>query len=110
MSLFSSPTLQTLHTQPFTLSPAFVWPPQMVVAATVVVATVLYVFMQVLGGEKKKKLPVTLQDPTVKYPLRLVDKQVERRMKVYLSCFKLLPSCLPSHFLSFFAALQVIWF
>ncbi|XP_075898736.1 NADH-cytochrome b5 reductase 2 [Nelusetta ayraudi] len=47
----------------------------MLVAATVVVATVLYVLMQVSGGEKKKKLPVTLQDPTVKYPLRLVEKK-----------------------------------
>lgn len=59
----------------------------MVVAATVVVATVLYVLMQILGGEKKKKLPVTLQDPTVKYPLRLVEKKVEQRMKVYLTFF-----------------------
>lgn len=59
----------------------------MVVAATVVVATVLYVLMQVLGGEEKKKLPVTLQDPTVKYPLRLVEKKVEQRMKVYLTFF-----------------------
>lgn len=59
----------------------------MLVAATVVVATVLYVLMQVSGGEKKKKLPVTLQDPTVKYPLRLVEKKVEQRMKVYLTFF-----------------------
>lgn len=64
----------------------------MVVAATVVVATVLYVLMQVLGGEKKKKLPVTLQDPTVKYPLCLVDKQVEQRMNVYLTFFFFNPS------------------
>lgn len=55
---------------------------QMVVACTVLVATVLYVLMQAFGGEKKKKLPVTLQDPTVKYPLCLVEKQVERRMRV----------------------------
>lgn len=58
---------------------------QMMVAATVVVATVLYVLMQVLGGEKKKKLPVTLLDPTVKYPLRLAEKQVELRIRVCLS-------------------------
>ncbi|KAK9517286.1 hypothetical protein VZT92_025169 [Zoarces viviparus] len=40
-------------------------------AVSVVVVTALYFL---LGGEKKK-LPVTLQDPVVKYALPLVDKQ-----------------------------------
>lgn len=48
------------------------------------VATVLYFLLRGFAGEKKKKLPVTLQDPTVKYPLRLVDKQVEQRVSVLL--------------------------
>nr|ACQ58173.1 NADH-cytochrome b5 reductase 2 [Anoplopoma fimbria] len=43
-----------------------------VLAVSVVVVTVLYFL---LGGKKKRKLPVTLQDPMVKYPLPLVDKQ-----------------------------------
>ena len=29
-----------------------------------------------LFGDKKKKAPVTLQDPTVKYPLKLIDREV----------------------------------
>lgn len=47
-----------------------------VAAVFVVVVTVLYFLLQGSGGEKKKKLPVTLQDPTVKYSLPLVEKQV----------------------------------
>uniref|UniRef100_A0A3P8SI11 NADH-cytochrome b5 reductase n=1 Tax=Amphiprion percula TaxID=161767 RepID=A0A3P8SI11_AMPPE len=43
------------------------------VLVSLIIATVLYLF---LGSEKKKKLPVTLQDPTVKYPLPLIHKQV----------------------------------
>ncbi|KAM8892301.1 NADH-cytochrome b5 reductase 2 [Spinachia spinachia] len=43
-----------------------------VVAVSVMVLTLLYFL---LGGQKKKKLPVTLHDPMVKYPLPLVDKQ-----------------------------------
>ncbi|XP_072290981.1 NADH-cytochrome b5 reductase 2 [Eucyclogobius newberryi] len=46
-----------------------------VVAVCVLVATVLFFILQVSGGEQKNSLPVTLQDPTVKYPLLLVDKQ-----------------------------------
>uniref|UniRef100_A0A3P8SI32 NADH-cytochrome b5 reductase n=1 Tax=Amphiprion percula TaxID=161767 RepID=A0A3P8SI32_AMPPE len=42
------------------------------VLVSLIIATVLYLF---LGSEKKKKLPVTLQDPTVKYPLPLIHKQ-----------------------------------
>ncbi|XP_070687042.1 NADH-cytochrome b5 reductase 2 [Pempheris klunzingeri] len=44
-------------------------------AVCVVVVTVLYFVLRGSAGEKKKKLPVTLQDPTVKYALPLVDKQ-----------------------------------
>jgi len=40
-----------------------------VVAATAVLAKVF-----LFGGDKKKS-PVTLQDPTVKYPLKLIDKE-----------------------------------
>ncbi|KAL4224696.1 NADH-cytochrome b5 reductase 3 [Mactra antiquata] len=40
-----------------------------VVAATAVLAKVF------LFGDKKKKNPVTLQDPNVKYPLKLIDRE-----------------------------------
>merc|ERR1712002_53944 len=47
-----------------------------VAAVSVVVVTVLYFLLGGSAGEKKKKKqPVTLQDPTVKYPLQLIDKQ-----------------------------------
>lgn len=46
-------------------------------AVFVVVVTVLYFLLQGSGEEKKKKkLPVTLKDPTVKYSLPLIEKQV----------------------------------
>lgn len=41
-----------------------------VVAATAILAKMF------LFGKKKKKGPVTLKDPMVKYPLKLVDKEV----------------------------------
>ena len=41
-----------------------------VVAVTAVLAKMF------LFGDKKKKAPVTLQDPTVKYPLKLIDREV----------------------------------
>lgn len=47
-----------------------------VAAVLAVVVTVLYVVLRGSAGEKKKKLPVTLQDSMVKYALPLVDKQV----------------------------------
>lgn len=47
-----------------------------VAAAFVVVVTVLYFLLKGSGGEKKKKRPSTLQDPTVKYSLPLIEKQV----------------------------------
>jgi len=47
-----------------------------VVAVSVVLVSVLYLFLwRSGGGKKKKKQPVTLQDPTVKVPLRLIDKE-----------------------------------
>lgn len=48
-----------------------------VAAVSVVVATLLYFLLRGTAGEKKKKLPVTLQDPMLKYPLRLINKQVD---------------------------------
>lgn len=56
----------------------FVWQVIPVWAAVfVVVVTVLYFLFQGSGADKKKKkLLVTLQDPTVKYPLALIEKQV----------------------------------
>ncbi|XP_005739209.1 NADH-cytochrome b5 reductase 2 [Pundamilia nyererei] len=44
------------------------------VAVFVLVGTVFY-FLLGSSGEKTKKLPVTLQDPTVKYPLPLIRKE-----------------------------------
>ncbi|XP_059191469.1 NADH-cytochrome b5 reductase 2 [Centropristis striata] len=44
-------------------------------AVAVVVVTVLYFLLAGSAGKKKKKLPVTLQDPAVKYPLPLIHKQ-----------------------------------
>ncbi|XP_071100019.1 NADH-cytochrome b5 reductase 3-like isoform X1 [Haliotis cracherodii] len=41
-----------------------------VVAVTAILAKIF------LFGDKKKKSPVTLQDPTVKYPFKLVDKEI----------------------------------
>ncbi|XP_029908681.1 NADH-cytochrome b5 reductase 2 [Myripristis murdjan] len=47
-----------------------------VVAVFVLAGTVLYFLPRGSGGGKKKKnVPVTLQDPTVKYPLQLTEKQ-----------------------------------
>lgn len=50
-------------------------PTLIVVAVCVLFATVLYFVLQGSAGKKKKRLPVTLQDPSVKYPLGLIDKQ-----------------------------------
>ena len=46
-----------------------------VVVGVVVVATTAILAKVFLFG-KKKKGPVTLKDPMVKYPLKLVDKEV----------------------------------
>lgn len=43
-----------------------------VVAVTAILAKI---FLPSLFGSKKKSPPVTLQDPTLKYPLKLVDKE-----------------------------------
>lgn len=44
------------------------------VALSVLVLTVLWFLMR--GSAAGRRPPVTLQDPTVKYPLCLTDKQV----------------------------------
>lgn len=44
------------------------------VALSVLVLTVLWFLMR--GSAAGRRPPVTLQDPTVKYPLCLIDKQV----------------------------------
>ncbi|XP_041651972.1 NADH-cytochrome b5 reductase 2 [Cheilinus undulatus] len=44
-------------------------------AVSVVAVSVLYFLLRSSAGEKKKKSPVTLQDPMVKYPLPLIHKQ-----------------------------------
>ena len=43
---------------------------------TAVVAVTAVLAKMFLFGNKKKKAPVTLQDPTVKYPLKLIDREV----------------------------------
>lgn len=40
------------------------------------VAITVVVVKRVFGGSKKKGSPKTLIEPTVKYPLKLVDKEV----------------------------------
>lgn len=45
------------------------------VAGSVLIATMLYFMFQGSGGKQTKKQPVTLLDPVVKYPLRLIEKQ-----------------------------------
>lgn len=41
-----------------------------IVAITAVLAKIF------LFGNKKKKAPITLQDPNIKYPLKLIDREV----------------------------------
>lgn len=43
---------------------------------TAVVAVTAVLAKMFLFGDKKKKTQVTLQDPTVKYPLKLIDREV----------------------------------
>lgn len=62
--------MQHVHTLIFVLQVIPV-----LLAVFAVVGTVFY-FLLGSSGEKKKKLPVTLQDPTVKYPLPLIRKEV----------------------------------
>ena len=47
-----------------------------VAIGTAVVAVTAILAKMFLFGDKKKKPPVTLQDPTVKYPLKLIDIEV----------------------------------
>ncbi|KAG7214846.1 hypothetical protein INR49_005114 [Caranx melampygus] len=54
-----------------------------VLAALVVVAVTVYYLLFLRGSEKqKKRLPVTLQDPTLKYSLPLIHKQVNGSLVV----------------------------
>ncbi|CAL1595189.1 unnamed protein product [Knipowitschia caucasica] len=46
----------------------------LVVGVCVLIATVLFFILQ-MSGDKQEKAVATLQDPTVKYPLCLIDKQ-----------------------------------
>jgi len=46
-----------------------------VAAVCVIVLTLLYLLLRSSAGPKSKKLPITLQDPVMKYPLKLIDKQ-----------------------------------
>ena len=57
----------------------------MIAALGLVAVSLLYLLCRGSGGnQKKRKLPVTLQDATVKYPLRLIDKEVDwNRMQTY---------------------------
>ena len=46
-----------------------------------VAVTAVLAKMFLFGGKKKKAL-ITLQDPTVKYPLKLIDREVSLRGEV----------------------------
>lgn len=46
-----------------------------ILVGTAVVAVTAVLAKMFLFGNKKKKAPVTLQDPTVKYPLKLIDRE-----------------------------------
>lgn len=53
----------------------------MLIVVGFVVATVTVVIVKLIFGRSKKPVhPKTLLDPTVKYPLKLVDKLVSRVM------------------------------
>ncbi|XP_060564956.1 NADH-cytochrome b5 reductase 3-like [Ruditapes philippinarum] len=64
-----------------------------VLVGTAIVATTAVVAKMFLFGDKKKKNPVTLQDPTVKYPLKLIDREVNCEQVFKVSCchFLVLP-------------------
>lgn len=49
--------------------------PVLVAVSALAVTVLCFLLRGSAGG--RKRLPVTLQDPTVKYPLRLVNKQVD---------------------------------
>ena len=72
-----------------------------VVIGAVVIAVTGVVVKLIFGGSKKKGPPKTLIEPTVKYPLKLVDKEVSNictavfifgqiRKSFSLDCFELL--------------------
>ena len=51
-----------------------------IVALTAVLAKIF------LFGNKKKKAPITLEDPNIKYPLKLIDKEVIFVLIEWLPC------------------------
>lgn len=55
------------------MAPTEVWGIPILVGAAVVAVTAVLAKMFLFG--KKKKAPVTLQDPAVKYPLKLIDRE-----------------------------------
>lgn len=64
-----------------------------VVGTSVVVLSGLYFLLRGDKKKKKKKLPQTLQDSTVKYPLPLIEKEVRLELHVFLcmpvsTCFR----------------------
>lgn len=50
-------------------------------AIAVLAATVLYFLSSGSAEEKKAKGPITLQDPTLKYPLPLISKEVSSKLQ-----------------------------
>lgn len=56
-----------------------------VVGTSVVVLSGLYFLLR--GDKKKKPLPQTLQDSTVKYPLPLIEKEVRLELHAFLYLF-----------------------
>lgn len=56
------------------MAPTEVWGIPILVGTAVVAVTAVLAKM-FLFGNKKKKAPVALQDPTVKYPLKLIDRE-----------------------------------
>lgn len=58
-----------------------------VVAVTAILAKI---FLPSLFANKKKSPPITLKDPTLKYSLKLVDKEVSTSLYNHLFHFKVL--------------------
>ena len=51
------------------------------VVVSVIVVAVTVVVVKLFFGSKKKGPPKTLIEPTVKYPLKLVDKEVSHMLQ-----------------------------
>lgn len=62
----------------------------MLIGISVVVITVLYLVLNSRGSNrdrKQSKFQKTLQDPNLKYPLPLIEKEVSPNLNVYLNTF-----------------------